>query len=135
MKCLIVEDDCNLQMTLHELVEELGHDVTAAGTLAEGRKALQKSKFDLLILDYQLPDGTSDEFSSIAAVTQPNCRIILLTGSSVFPAGENAHLAPGIDWILRKPASLADLAALIDYAALDAVSHPTSARASSQAFY
>ena len=135
MNCLIVEDDKNFLLTLNELLLQLGHEATSVGSLAEASQALHARKFDILLLDYHLPDGTSDEFSTFAAVTQPNCRIILLTGSRVFPGGENAQMAHGIDWILRKPASMNDLAALIDYAAVDAASHPTSAPATAQALF
>ncbi len=129
MKCLIVEDDASLCFTVAEAVRLLGHQTQRAATLAQAQSLLTRHKFGLIILDYALPDGTAEDLANYAAMTQPNCRIILLTGRQVFLSGENKKLAPGIDWVLRKPVSLKDLTALIEYAAHDTHSNPTAAHA------
>ena len=127
MNCLIVEDDPTLTYALCEAVRHMGHSVQAAGTVADAQRSLATNKFDLIIFDFVLPDGTTLDVSSYAAMTQPNCRIILLTGRQIFLAGEHKKIAPGIDWILRKPVSLKDLSALIEYAARDLEWNPTPA--------
>ncbi|MEC3861920.1 response regulator [Mesobacterium sp. TK19101] len=124
MRCLVVEDDDILAGVLSDYLTGLGHDVTRAATIAAALHCLRTTKFDLLLLDYRLPDGISLPVSEYAAATCPNLRTILLTGSGVFPHGEAATIAPGIDWVLRKPVALADLGAIVDYAALDAQLHP-----------
>lgn len=120
MKCLVVEDDEALGLTLRNSLEGQGHTVHSVTSVAEGFKALRRARFDLLLLDYRLPDGDSLPLSDYAAATCPNLRIILLTGSGIFPRGEVKQIAPGIDWVLRKPVPLGDLAAIVDYAAQDA---------------
>lgn len=115
MNILIVEDDLQFQYTVAEALSELGN-VTCAKTLSEGLRKLRTQSFQLIILDYHLPDGNSVSLSDYAAAFCPGARIILLTGSAAFARGEVSRFAPGIDWVLRKPIAMADLLALAEYA-------------------
>lgn len=117
MRCLVVEDDDVLAMALTDCVEAMGHVPLRARTVSEGFDLLRTEKVQLLLLDYRLPDGNSLPLSEYASATCPDVCTIMLTGSAVFPRGETGQLAPGIDWILRKPVPLQDLAALVDHAA------------------
>ena len=58
MKLLLLEDDYFLQDGLTELLTKEGYAVTIARTCGEAREALQENRFDLLILDVMLPDGS-----------------------------------------------------------------------------
>lgn len=129
MRCLIVEDDPYLAEMLCNCLEDQGLLVQTASRISDGLASLRRAKYDLILLDYHLPDGNSIALSDQASISCPNCRIILLTGSEVFPFGEYATFAPGIDWILRKPVSLPDLRAMVDYALRDAALRPTVAHA------
>jgi DNA-binding NtrC family response regulator len=119
MKCLIVEDDVPLRTFLQSCLEDMGHKVTSRGDKASALLAARTAKYDLLICDYHLPDGEALPVIEYFAATQPNSRVILLTGSGVFPRGEMAVIAPAIDWTLRKPVEVGDLCAIVDYAARD----------------
>jgi DNA-binding NtrC family response regulator len=129
MKCLIVEDDPFMSFALEECISELGHESRTCRTLEEATQALHTEKYGVILLDHRLPDGLSSDMSTFAASTQPNCRIILLTGANIYPLGEHANEDPAIDWVLRKPVSFDDISALIDYAAMDMSAHPTKAYA------
>lgn len=129
MNCLIVDDDPSITLVLNRLIQRLGHSVNIAQTAKDGFYAMRKKKFDLIVLAHLLPDGTSGDLSATAAVTQPNCRIILLAEGLDFPDGAYAQAAPGADWLCRKPIVLTDLAALIDYAAEDTIRNPSLAQA------
>ena len=124
MRCLVVEDDVAMGTLLADCLGDLGHDVTNAHSVEDALVCLKNKKYGLLILDYLLPDGTSLEVADYASITCPNVRTILLTGSNVFPNGEGGVMAPGIDWILRKPVPLADIEAVVDYATKDAERNP-----------
>lgn len=119
MKCLIVEDDYSLRSFLADCLEDMGHDAVSKGTVTEALYALKTQKFDLLLVDYSLPDGTSVPVMDYFGATCPNSRAILLTGSGVYPNGEAAIFAPSVDWTLRKPIEMQDLKAIVDYAELD----------------
>lgn len=119
MKCLIVEDDVPLRVFLETCLGDMGHAVTAKGDQASAMRAARTAKYDLLLCDYHLPDGEALPVIEYFAATQPNSRIILLTGSGIYPHGEMSMLAPSIDWTLRKPVEMGDLCAIVDYAARD----------------
>lgn len=119
-KCLLVEDDDILGEVFGDCLEECGFEVRRVNTCAEAMHELRFIKFDLILLDYILPDMNSLGVADYAAMTCPNSRIILLTGSGVFPNGEHKSQAPSIDWILRKPVPLTDLRAIAEYARADA---------------
>jgi len=53
-RILHVEDSRDRAEMVRELLEEEGHDVTNAYTIAGARAALANEKFDLIILDHEL---------------------------------------------------------------------------------
>lgn len=120
MNCLIVEDDPDLAFALACCLEEMGHSCEITPTVGMAMASLKTRKFELVLLDYLLPDGVGLPVSNYAALFCPEVRIILLTGRAVFAYGEHQKIAPGIDWVLRKPACLVDLSALVEYAEIDA---------------
>lgn len=76
---------------------------------------MRTDHYDLLLIDFHLPDGDTVSVSEYAGMFQPGIMTILLTGTSAFPNGEHKVLAPCIDWVLRKPVRLEDLSALVSY--------------------
>ena len=61
LRLLLVEDhDATLQVLLRLLTRE-GHQVTAARSVSEALAAAEEAKFDLVISDLGLPDGTGIE--------------------------------------------------------------------------
>jgi len=60
-RVLIVEDHQNISLSIKDLITKEGHQVVIAENLAEAREHL-KTKPDLLILDWMLPDGQGLDF-------------------------------------------------------------------------
>lgn len=60
-RILLVEDDPTLAVTLRERLEKEQYLVSWCNTLASARQA--DEKFDLVVLDVGLPDGTGFEFA------------------------------------------------------------------------
>ena len=56
MKILLVEDDIMLNEMIKEYITSTGHIIKNAKTGAESLDILEKERFDLLILDINLPD-------------------------------------------------------------------------------
>ncbi len=54
---LLVEDDANLRMALRDNLEDEGHAVIEACTLADADAAVAERAFDVVVLDVMLPDG------------------------------------------------------------------------------
>jgi len=60
---LLVEDDTSLGQTLQERLERNAYKVSWAKTLSEARKKIKEERFELIILDVGLPDGSGFEFA------------------------------------------------------------------------
>lgn len=63
-RVLIVEDEIIIAIHIESTLAELGHEVVAAVSLAEAEEILEAADVDLAILDYHLPDGTSEPLVS-----------------------------------------------------------------------
>ena len=80
---LYVEDSTTSQWVLKQKLAKLA-DITNAVSLAEGRALLDRKHFDLVILDWSLPDGTSIRLiSEIRAQYSTTQLPIILVSSSL----------------------------------------------------
>jgi len=61
MHISIAEDDPDQQALLQLLMQSAGHSVSVFGSVAESIEALKKERFELLVVDWMLPDGTGEE--------------------------------------------------------------------------
>lgn len=57
LRVFVVEDDADSRTMLEALLEMLGHDAVAAGSMEEAIELLSQSRYDVLISDIGLPDG------------------------------------------------------------------------------
>ena len=65
-KILLVEDEAGICSIIATLAQRFNCELFVAPTAAAAMKYLSKNKFDLVLLDYQLPDGNGlDIFKSI----------------------------------------------------------------------
>jgi len=85
-------------------------------TVNEALYYLKTHCFRVILLDLQLPGETSLAIADYVEMMGLDATIILITGTGIFPRGENLEVAPRIDYVLRKPVRSRDLAALIDHA-------------------
>lgn len=62
-KVLLVEDDVHVAASASGALRLRDHDVVVAGSLAEAREARREFEaFDVILCDYELPDGVGTEF-------------------------------------------------------------------------
>jgi DNA-binding response OmpR family regulator len=122
---LVVEDDTSLRLALADNLEDEGYAVTVAATVAEARKALATTRFEVVVLDLMLPDG--DGYAVCRALRKDghSARVLMLTARTLeddlvkgFEAGADDYLA--------KPYRLRELLARV--AALTRRGTTTSAR-------
>lgn len=59
---LLVEDDTTLAYGIHFTLKNEGFEVFFSSNLESARKALGENKFDLILLDVKLPDGSGYDF-------------------------------------------------------------------------
>lgn len=111
-KILLIEDDITLGNGIRLALQNTSLQITLCHTLTEGRHVLDRERFDLLILDINLPDGSGldllNEVRKISAVP-----IILLTANDM-EMDIVTGLESGADDYITKPFSLAVLRARVN---------------------
>jgi two-component system response regulator AtoC len=112
---LIVEDDEAQRELLGEALRKRGFYVEGAENLAEAKELLEKRDFNVLLLDYKLPDGDGLEFLAYLKKNYPNIPTIMLTA---YASVENAVSAmkAGAFHYLAKPINLEELNLIVDKA-------------------
>lgn len=102
---LVAEDNRVNQMVIERLLQRSGHDVTIVGDGAAACRALTEGRFDLVLMDLQMPtmDGLTAA-RTIRARENPSSRtpIYALTAHAMASAGEDCRDA-GMDGWLTKP--------------------------------
>ncbi len=76
---LLLEDDMSLGETLKERLEKETYLVVWAQSLGEAYQALDKNKFDLLILDVGLPDGSGFDFAKVVLKSGRHLPFLFMT--------------------------------------------------------
>lgn len=110
IRCLLVEDHLMFMQLISTMLRGIGHleVVGMARTTAEGIRACEQQKPDLVILDLALPDGSGLEVGHRLAQLNPEARIIILTGQMqtfVCPA----KLKPNIYDVVEKAGAFEEL--------------------------
>ncbi|WP_208347792.1 response regulator [Pseudaestuariivita rosea] len=112
MKVLVVEDDAALSHLWCEVFEGAQHVCFEAASPEDARKTLMTTSFDLVVLDLYLGSDTGLSVATLATYKNPNCKVIVVTGSTVFPRGELFDMDPAIASVLRKPVDISELLAV-----------------------
>lgn len=75
-KILIVDDQPGIRLLLSEVLKQKGYDVYTAETGPETLEKLKDIRFDLVIIDYQLP--MIDGLSIVRILDEHNCPVPLI---------------------------------------------------------
>ena len=106
LKILVAEDNFINQKLALRLLEKRGHQVTIASTGSEALAALEDERFDLVLMDLQMPEV--DGLAATAAIREreresgDHVPIIAMTANAM-PGDEQRCLAAGMDDYLSKP--------------------------------
>lgn len=105
---LLIEDDKALGLTLSERLTKEGYKVHLARTIKEAESEFNSSKYDLIILDIGLPDGTGFDFAKTHLQNKNSPPFLFLTALS----GAEERLKGfelGADEFIPKPFHLKEL--------------------------
>jgi len=96
---LLIEDDKLDQMAFTRLVESenLPYDCALAGSVSEARSILQAQRFEIIIADYSLPDGTAFDILDSAR----NVPVILITGAGDEETAVKAWREGAYDYLIK----------------------------------
>ncbi len=112
-KRILAVDDSQANIQLLEMqLTELGHTVTVARSGTEALAQVEKSEFDLVFMDIQMPDLSGDETTRQIRTFNQKLPIVGLTAHATVQERE-AYNAAGIDDVLIKPVRMENLKSLI----------------------
>lgn len=100
----VIDDSLTVRMDLKRAFEAGGYVCTLAATLTEGRAALHKAVFDLIVLDVQLPDGDGVGFlSELKATLETRPIPVILLSLEADVRARVRGLTTGADEYVGKP--------------------------------
>jgi len=112
LRILIVDDEPLIRWSLAETLAEAGHVISQAGDGAAALRALRMDPYDVVLLDYRLPDSNS--LALLASVRQiaPGSAVIMLTAHGTPDIAAGA-LNLGAFRVMPKPFEVHEIAALV----------------------
>jgi len=101
IKILYIEDDLVDQMAFKRLVREqqLPYDYTLANSVETGLNAFRNSRFDVVISDFLLGDGTSFEY--LPEIIHSGTPVILVTGTGDEDVAVKAIKMGASDYVIK----------------------------------
>jgi DNA-binding NtrC family response regulator len=98
---LIVEDEVPIRDLMKRILKKGNYAINEAKTVATAQRQLKKKKFDLILLDLTLPDGSGLDILEEIAVEYRN-RVIIVSGTGTIDTAVDAMRKGAFDF-LRKP--------------------------------
>ena len=115
MKILVVDDEQVICSGCSLILGGLGHAVESRMTCLGGIEAVEKSNYDLVLLDLKLPD--QDGFELLKKVNRKGAeRIIVMSGYATVQSAVKSMKLGAVDF-LQKPFTEDELLAAIENAA------------------
>jgi DNA-binding NtrC family response regulator len=105
---LVVDDDPGIQFGFSKYLSKKGYALDTVSCLSESRDALRTKRFDAVLLDLQLPDGSGLDYIAELKENHPHIAIVVITGVGDIPVAVEA-MRRGADNFLTKPVEMADL--------------------------
>lgn len=117
LKVLVVEDDPNLRALWGAVIERAGHTARLVEKESDAREGLMQEPFDLVLLDLYLGGDDGLSVAGFATYLNPACKVVVITGTSLYAKGELFAMAPSVWAVLRKPVDIEDIMALCTHVA------------------
>lgn len=102
MRILIIEDEVTLNKMLAEGLKEFGYQSDVVETLKDGEYYLDIRNYDLVLMDWMLPDGNSVDIIGDIKSKTPKTVVVVLSARDDNES-EIEALRSGADDYIRKP--------------------------------
>ena len=113
MRILIIEDEVTLNKMLAEGLKEFGYQSDVVETLKDGEYYLDIRNYDLVLMDWMLPDGNSVDIIGDIKSNTPKTAVVVLSARDDNDS-EIEALRAGADDYIRKPFDFDVLVARIE---------------------
>ncbi len=114
---LVVDDEPLIRWSLREALRGRGHEVATAGTGAEALLAVTAAPehFDVVVLDYRLPDRQDLSLLDDVLAAAPNVAVLMMTAFADDDMRTRA-VARGVRAVVDKPFQVKTFVSLIESA-------------------
>lgn len=113
MRILIIEDETTLNKTLAEGLNEFSYQADVAENLKDGQYFISIRNYDLILLDWMLPDGSGLDIIPDVKNQSPRTAIVVLSARDD-KESEIEALRAGADDYIKKPFDFDVLVARIE---------------------
>jgi two-component system response regulator HydG len=98
---LLVEDDLTFSRILEGFLSKKGFQVTVSNKGKDGLKTFQSRSFDMVILDYRLPDTTGMEIMQEIKAEKPATPVVIMTSFQDIRTAVKAIKAGAFEYITK----------------------------------
>lgn len=117
-RVLVIDDEPAVQDLLQRVLANAGHEVTVVDSAEAALIRLARDRFDVLVVDNNLPRMTGLELMSLVRDHHPELRAIMITAYNT-PAVEARARALGVMSYVAKPFGIVTIVGAIDDAIRD----------------
>ncbi|MCA1664725.1 MAG: sigma-54 dependent transcriptional regulator, partial [Myxococcales bacterium] len=107
-RVLVVDDERLIRSSLERALESAGHQAEAADSIAAAGAALGRTRFDLVIADLKLPDGSGLDLVRRIAAESPETKVVVITAHGTVDVAVDAMKLGAFDFV-NKPFELDEL--------------------------
>jgi DNA-binding NtrC family response regulator len=107
-RLLVVDDEKLIRGSLQRALAGLGYEVDAADSSAAALTALARTRFDLVVLDLKLPDGTGLALLRRIVGEAPDTKVVVITAHGTVETAVEAMKLGAYDFI-KKPFELDEI--------------------------
>ena len=98
---LLVEDDKTFIQILQGFLEKHGHEVDAKNCIKDAVASIEKKEYELILLDYRLPDGIGIDLIKLLRSRNIKTPIIVITSFNDIRTAVNALKMGAFDYITK----------------------------------
>jgi two-component system NtrC family response regulator len=109
-RTLIVDDEETYALSLKRLLARRGVTAEVAGTAAEGLERARKKRYDLVVLDYMLPDGNGLDLIPPIRALKPAPTVLMMTAFGTIDNAVEAMRRGASDYVTKST----ELPAIVD---------------------
>ncbi len=110
---LIIEDEALLARNFARFLERRGHETAVAATVRKGIEQYDEIRPDIVLIDYNLPDGTGMEVIGHIRRGDRQTKLVMITAHGSVAIAVGAMKA-GADDYLTKPVALEEVGLLVE---------------------
>lgn len=110
-RILVVEDHSDAAKMMQQMIRILGHAAEVSANVSEAIDRVSREAFDLLLVDFRLPDGNGPDLLKTLSERGP-VKAVLLTAYD--PSDLESSVTAGFSACLRKPVEIEELRRTIE---------------------